>query len=266
MRENTPVFFGRFMNKAEKIRKINEVVERFFDDPGNPRRIAAKDLMPLFIRKGIFTTDHRNGLPIRSLLRELDQRKALSLIPYVFADRKNSNVNWYFTALNSRRLRPVSVSDSLKVPTPSFKVPPILDGTNKMRQRQNSDEYYVIGLCNEVLGQTASQQHRFEFLRGDTGRKLPVDAYYEQLNLVVEYCETQHTEAAPFFDRRMTVSGVSRGEQRRIYDQRRRDELSRHQIHLVEIHYSDFGSSKRLKRDRMHDIEVVKRKLSQFIG
>ena len=104
-----------------------------------------------------------------------------------------------FSALNSRRLRPVSVSDSLKVPTPSSKVPPILDGTNKMRQRQNSDEYYVIGLCNEVLGQTASQQHRFEFLRGDTGCKLPVDAYYEQLNLVVEYCETQHTEAAPFF-------------------------------------------------------------------
>ena len=256
MLKRSPVF-SKIMDKVEKIRKINEVVERFFDDPGNPRRIAAKDLMPLFIRKGIFTTDHRNGLPIRSLLRELDRRKALSLIPYVFADRKNSNVNWYFTALNSRRLRPVS--DSLKVPTPSFKVPPILDGTNKMRQRQNSDEYYVIGLCNEVLGQTASQQHRFEFLRGDTGRKLPVDAYYEQLNLVVEYCEPQHTEAAPFFDRRMTVSGVSRGEQRRIYDQRRRDELSRHQIHLVEIHYSDFGSSKRLKRDRMHDIEVVKR-------
>ena len=255
MLKRSPVF-SKIMDKVEKIRKINEVVERFFDDPGNPRRIAAKDLMPLFIRKGIFTTDHRNGLPIRSLLRELDRRKALSLIPYVFADRKNSNVNWYFTALNSRRLRPVSVSDSLKVPTPSF----------KMRQRQNSDEYYVIGLCNEVLGQTASQQHRFEFLRGDTGRKLPVDAYYEQLNLVVEYCEPQHTEAAPFFDRRMTVSGVSRGEQRRIYDQRRRDELSRHQIHLVEIHYSDFGSSKRLKRDRMHDIEVVKRKLSQFIG
>ena len=148
MLKRSPVF-SKIMDKVEKIRKINEVVERFFDDPGNPRRIAAKDLMPLFIRKGIFTTDHRNGLPIRSLLRELDRRKALSLIPYVFADRKNSNVNWYFTALNSRRLRPVSVSDSLKVPTPSFKVPPILDGTNKMRQRQNSDEYYVIGLCNE---------------------------------------------------------------------------------------------------------------------
>lgn len=87
MLKRSPVF-SKIMDKVEKIRKINEVVERFFDDPGNPRRIAAKDLMPLFIRKGIFTTDHRNGLPIRSLLRELDRRKALSLIPYVFADRK----------------------------------------------------------------------------------------------------------------------------------------------------------------------------------
>ena len=76
------------MDKAEKIRKINEVVGRFFDDPGNPRRVAAKDLMPLFIREGIFTADHKNGLPIRSLLRELDQQKALNLIPYVIADRK----------------------------------------------------------------------------------------------------------------------------------------------------------------------------------
>lgn len=187
------------MNKAEKIRKINEAVGQFFDDPGNPRRVAAKDLMPLFIRKGIFTADHKNGLPIRSLLRELDQQKVLNLIPYVIADRKECNVNWFFTALNSRRLRAVSIAVSLKTTTSSSKATPILNGPNKKRQRQNSDEYYVIGLCNEVLGQTALQQHRFEFLRGDTGRKLPVDAYYEQLNLVVEYCETQHTEAAPFF-------------------------------------------------------------------
>lgn len=131
MLKRSPVF-SKIMDKVEKIRKINEVVERFFDDPGNPRRIAAKDLMPLFIRKGIFTTDHRNGLPIRSLLRELDRRKALSLIPYVFADRKNSNVNWYFTALNSRRLRPVSVSDSLKVPTPSLDECFFIIGIDKM--------------------------------------------------------------------------------------------------------------------------------------
>ena len=133
------------------------------------------------------------------------------------------------------------------------------------RQRQNSDEYYIIRLCNEVLGQVAVQQYKFEFLKGDSGRPLPVDAYYSQLNLVVEYHERQHAEEVPFFDRRETVSGVSRGEQRSVYDQRRRDILLQHQIHLVEMYYSDFGTSKRLKRDREHDLEIIKKKLARFI-
>ena len=44
---------------------------------------------------------------------------------------------------------------------------------------------------------------------------------------MIEYCERQHTEAVAFFDHneRLTVSGVTRGEQRKIYDQRRRDLL-----------------------------------------
>lgn len=73
------------------------------------------------------------------------------------------------------------------------------------------DEDYVIDLCDEALGLTASRQHRFDFLRGDgnPGVKLPVDAYYEKKKLVVEYYEKQHTEAVPFFDKKKTVSGVS---------------------------------------------------------
>lgn len=49
--------------------------------------------------------------------------------------------------------------------------------------RTGSDEYYVIGLCEEVLGVAALRQHRFPWLLGDasprTGRRaaLPVDAY-----------------------------------------------------------------------------------------
>lgn len=136
----------------------------------------------------------------------------------------------------------------------------------KGSSRANSDEYYVIGLCNEVLKMKASQQHCFGFLLGDTKRMLPVDAYYEGLNLVIEYYESQHTESTPFFDNKKTVSGVSRGEQRRLYDERRRTELSKHGIRLIILRYSDFGTTKRLKRDnREHDIEVVRKKLAEFI-
>lgn len=82
--------------------------------------------------------------------------------------------------------------------------------------RSNSDESYVIDLCDEILKQMAFRQHRFDFLRGDSGAKLPVDAYYPSLNLVIEFKERQHTEEVKLFDKRQTVSGVGRGEQRRI--------------------------------------------------
>ncbi|MBP5692704.1 MAG: winged helix-turn-helix domain-containing protein [Bacteroidales bacterium] len=123
------------------------------------------------------------------------------------------------------------------------------------------DESYVIDLCDEVLQLKASRQHRFPFLVGDTGRELPVDAYYEELNLVVEYCERQHTESVPLFDKRITVSGISRGEQRRLYDQRRREVLPKHGIKLVNISYSDFifDSSKRINREHNRDIAIVKK-------
>lgn len=89
--------------------------------------------------------------------------------------------------------------------------------------RTNSDEYYIIDLCDEVLGLKVSRQHRFDFLRGDTGRKLPVDAYYKERNLVIEYHERQHSETVRLFDDKMTVSGVPRNIQRKIYDERRKE-------------------------------------------
>lgn len=124
--------------------------------------------------------------------------------------------------------------------------------------RKASDEHYIIDLCDEILGQSASRQHRFDFLRGDTGVPLPVDAYYPKLNLVIEYYERQHTESTPFFDRKETVSGVSRGEQRRIYDHRRQELLPQFGIKLVIISYSDFGFSKKLVRNRKRDLHIVR--------
>lgn len=129
------------------------------------------------------------------------------------------------------------------------------------------DESYVIDLCDEVLELKAKRQHHFPFLLGDSGRCLTVDAYYEGLKLVVEYCERQHSEPIPFFDRRMTVSGVGRGEQRKIYDERRKEVLPQHDIRLVCISYSDFkyDSRKRIVRDYQRDIQIVKKMLEDNI-
>lgn len=131
--------------------------------------------------------------------------------------------------------------------------------------RSASDEGYVIDLCDEVLKLKALRQHRFDFLKGDSGTKLPVDAYYHSLNLVVEFKEKQHTEEVKFFDRRQTVSGVGRGEQRKLYDQRRREVLLKKGIKLIELDYSDFEhtSSKKLLRNKTMDLKVIINKLKK---
>lgn len=136
------------------------------------------------------------------------------------------------------------------------------------RARSASDESYVIDLCDEVLGRSAERQKRFSFLVGDAGAALPVDAYYPHIKLVVEYRERQHTESVAFFNRRQTCSGVDRGMQRRIYDQRRRDVLPQHGMDLVELSFDMFehDSRKRLRRNREADLAVVKKALAPWMG
>jgi hypothetical protein len=62
---------------------------------------------------------------------------------------------------------------------------------------------------------------------------LPVDAYYKDIGQVIEYWERQHLKATPFMDKRPTCSGCNRGEQRRMYDQRKRDALAANGIKLL---------------------------------
>jgi len=136
------------------------------------------------------------------------------------------------------------------------------------------DEDYVLDLCNSILNRLASRQHRFDFLVGDVNAKglsvkLPVDAYFEDLKLVVEYRERQHTEVVTFFDKpnRTTVSGVHRGEQRKIYDERRRLVLPKNGIALIDISYTDFkhDTQKRIVRNYPHDVEVVRKILKDYL-
>ena len=92
------------MERSEQIRLINKILAEFFSSPQAPEIIRAKDMVPLFIQKGVFSSDNRDGLSIRKLLRELDENEMLSLIPYVFAERKKKNTNWYFVACKKKLL------------------------------------------------------------------------------------------------------------------------------------------------------------------
>lgn len=139
-----------------------------------------------------------------------------------------------------------------------------------MTHRGASDERYVLDLCDEALGSIGQHQATFDWLRGDSsaarpaGTKLPVDGYWPELGLVVEFHEEQHTQPSPFFDRRHTVSGIGRGEQRRLYDERRRELIPQHGLRLVVIERSAFVvRSGRIARDRERDLEIVKRHLGE---
>lgn len=237
---------------------INKVIKKYFDANTSIKIIPAKDLMPQLIEASIFEKDEKNGLPIRKILRKLDAQNQLHQIPYVFADRKLKNTNWYFQR------------DTVVIQESKITIKLSLDklSVKPAKAPKHRDEDYVLDLCDEVLKLKGSRQHKFGFLLGDTGRKLPVDIYYSTLNLVIEYREYQHSNAVKHFDKpdKMTASGVHRGEQRKIYDQRRRDVLPINGIKLIEIDYTDFeyDGRNRIVRDRVRDLEVVKGILDRY--
>lgn len=240
------------MDLEQKIQAVNLVVRDYFKLHPRENKTPAKDLMPEFVKHDIFPRDHRNGLPIRKLLRDLDKTNELKAIPFAFAERGATNTNWFFVR-SSKSFSGQSINKRAK-PTKS----------NSLKTaRQNSDEAYVLDLCDEILRQKGSRQHKFDFLKGDSGRRLPVDAYYEELKIAIEYRERQHSEPVSHFDKphKMTVSGVHRGEQRKIYDQRRRELLPQNDIRLIEIDYTlfEYDGRKRILRDGERDLEVVRR-------
>jgi len=82
--------------KLHKIGRIDQIVRDYFETNESESEVMAKDLMPLFIEKSIFLKDQKKDLPIRELLRDLDNENKLYLLKHVKAVRKNVNSNWYF--------------------------------------------------------------------------------------------------------------------------------------------------------------------------
>jgi len=132
--------------------------------------------------------------------------------------------------------------------------------------REPSDEAYVLDLCDQALGEVGRRQHRFVWLLGDPGVsgrrvRLPVDGYWPEANVVVEYRERQHDQPVAHFDKpdRLTVSGVHRGVQRALYDARRDELIPAHGIRLMVITpaHLDATSRGRLHRNSSHDLPAI---------
>jgi hypothetical protein len=134
--------------------------------------------------------------------------------------------------------------------------------------REDSDEAYVLDLCDEVLGEPGLRQHTFDWLLGDPGHsgrraRLPVDSYWPRQHLVVEYRERQHDQPTAFFDKpdQLTVSGIHRGEQRALYDTRRHTMIPAQGLRLVIIRPGELDADARgrlRRRDREKDLDAVR--------
>lgn len=246
----------------ERIAKINEVITNYFDANAGVNWIAAKDLMPDLIKAGIFYKDIRKGLPLREVLRALDEEKALDKIPFVHAVRNEKNTYWYLVRKGAEYL-------------PAQTIEPVSKKNKGIHFRENNDEYYIINLFGELLNERASRQHKFDFLLGDlhkdgkTRTELPVDAYYPNSNLVIEFSEKQHSESADTFDKqdKITISGVNRAKQRELYAQRKRDVLSQKNIQLLELAYTAFecDDNDKLMRDKEKVVKILEGMLKGFI-
>jgi hypothetical protein len=140
-------------------------------------------------------------------------------------------------------------------------------------RKSDNDAFYLLNFCDDILGVEGSREHRFDWLRGDlserTGRSmtLPVDGYWAELKLVVEIMESQHYVPTPHFDKPnvMTVSGVHRGLQRKLYDQRKAELIPLHGLKLIVIPITAFEvRGKKIKRNPDGDVDVVRRMLNEI--
>jgi len=249
------------MIDSTKIKDINKVIEEFFKQNNELEIIPVKALMPSFIKDGIFNKDIKNGMPIRKVLRELDKTNNLKLIPYAHAKRQEQSIYWYFVPLN------------ISAPNTPYK-----DDENKNAKKKpkgQSDESYVIDLCDIVLEQTAFRKKKFDFLLGDFHKdgesktNLPVDAYYEDIKLAVLYqpkwnldSEKQHAK-----ETKTTISGMTRAEQRERYHNRKTLALPKNGIAVVNLSYANFSCDEENKiiREEEKNLLIIREKLRNYL-
>jgi len=228
------------------VEKINKVVEKYFEDNAEVKWIPAKKIMYYLVQAEVFTKDVKNGLPLRKVLRKLDADNQLSKIPLLHAERVHDNTYWYFV-----RAGETYVSDQV--------VNPIAKKERGALHIENSDEFYLVNLCDELFKQKASRKHTFDNLLGNMHKKgkgrtkLPLAAYYEDLKLAIDFKGKKH-------------DSEEREERLRVYGLRKKEVLERKKIKLILIDYTDFecDENQKLVRNEAQDLSVLKNILKNF--
>ena len=175
-------------------------------------------------------------MPLRQVLRALDTKGELGNIPRVYAERIGVDVYWYFVREGAEFISN-HISD-----TPNAK-------QKRSLERSNSDEVYLMGLIDELLNETGSRKHTFEYLLGDlhkngeTRTELPIDLYYVNLKLALEIVEhpDRKKNTIDSKEEKLTVSGITRAEQRLKYFNRKKKVLTNKEKFFIEIPLENFS-------------------------
>lgn len=237
----------------ENLKKINEAISHYFDTNTSVDWIPAKTIMPALIEAGIFTKDKKKGLPIRQVLRALDKESTSTKIPTAYAERGPESVYWYFVRAG-------------KSYTPKEPINPITKKEQSILNIQNSDEFYLVTLCDELLEQKASRKHKFDTVvgnlhkRGKGRTKLPLDAYYKDLKLVIEFFRKN--------DDVLDESEQARITQIKRYGALKKKAILKKNLRLIEINYASFkhDETNKLIRNTAHDMLVLKDLLKDFLS
>tara|TARA_R110002051_G_scaffold88673_2_gene156193 strand:+ start:1651 stop:2394 length:744 start_codon:yes stop_codon:yes gene_type:complete len=243
------------MMSDENIAKINEVIAHYFDSNKTVDWIPAAAIMPALVQAGVFNKDERKGLPLRKVLRKLDEASALDKIPTLHAERRSDTVYWYF------------VQEGKKY-TPKEVISDITKKEQRILNIQNSDEYYLVNLCDELLEQKASRKHTFDTLVGNLHKKgkgrtkLPLDAYYKDLKLVIEFFEEQEE------GKELDEAEQARMAQIQYYDKLKKKSILKKELRYLVIKYASFDCDEagKLVRDTDKDKRILKGMLKDFIG
>ncbi|MFJ5174932.1 hypothetical protein ACIP68_13935 [Streptomyces griseoviridis] len=141
-----------------------------------------------------------------------------------------------------------------------------------MGTRDDSDEAYVVGLCNQVLGETALTQHKFDWLQGDPGTggrraELPVDAYWPATNSWSSTGNSSTTSPCPISTSptgspSAACTGASSGHCTTPAVMRR---FPAHGLRLIVIRPADLDADGRgrLRRNQETDLAALKRILAR---
>ncbi|MFK7749637.1 MAG: hypothetical protein AB8B65_14670 [Kordia sp.] len=238
----------------ENIAKVNEVITQYFETNTTVDWIPVKTIMPALVEAGIFEKDVKKGFPLRKVLRKLDKQSELDKIPAVHAERKTENTYWYL------------VREGKKY-TPKEVIPEISKKEQRLLDIKNSDENYLLNLCDELLDKKASRKHTFDTLvgnlhkRGKGRTKLPLDAYYQELKLVIE-----------FFQKEKNFEDLDEKEQARItqikyYDELKKEAVLNKKFRYMKINFAQFqcNENDKLIRNTENDIIILKQILKDFL-